>query len=144
MKTIKRIFSAFCLIAVTGCMATRVNLRDSGDVQVKFNVPNDISISAVPYESEGNLIVLGTVSRSPISVVDVNGHVDIKIINPEGELVSEWQVHLKRLPAIRHKTNPGSFSFSIPGVPPRGSIVDVKYDNTSHEHSEKSVVYKKG
>lgn len=143
MKLMKIVISTLHLIALTGCVATRVNLKDSGDVQVNFDVPKDVSISAVPYESEGNFIVLGKVSRSPISVVDVKGHVDIRIVNPDGELVSEWQVHLRRLPSIRHRSNPGAFSFSIPGVPPRGSIINVKYDNQVHEHSNESAIYKK-
>ncbi len=142
MKLKLTLLMTLYIAALSGCMATRVDLRETGALQVKLDVPEGVSLSAVPYESEGELIVLGQVSRSPLSAVNVNGHVDIKIINPRGEMVAEWQVHLKRLPAGRHLSHPGSFSFSIPGVPPHGSIVEVKYDNRSHDHSENSSSYK--
>ena len=117
-----------------GCLPARINLRDNGALQVKYDVPDGVSISAVPYESEGNFRLLGTVSRSPISAVSVKGHVDVKIVSPEEELIAEYQIRLKELPTIRHGSHAGSFSFSCPGLPPKGSRIEIVYNPLNHDH----------
>jgi hypothetical protein len=117
---------------IAGCTGKRVDLVESKAITLVQRSPENLAMSTSIFNDDGNLVILGSVSRGPLSKQLIPGHVDILITDSNGEELSSIQAHFRKLPSRRHGANPVAFRAELPGTPPLGSQIVIKYDIVDH------------
>jgi len=126
------LFITFAL-STSGCIANRVNLLETKAIQLNEVVPPELKIRTSVFEDDGNLVILGQLARGPLDVRHIPGHVDVAVLTAGGEELASINAQFRSLRTWRHGPNPVAFKAELPGVPPLGSTVQVKYHVSQHE-----------
>lgn len=116
------------MIAVSGCAGNRVNLVDKGVVSIE-RMPSKIRgvyfHDVQVYKKGDDLVVSGSVKRRYTSVAGGSGHVDVAIINPDGNVVKYVSTAYSPK-VISKRSHSGSyFEVRLPVVPQDGTTVRV-------------------
>ena len=135
MKLVNLILAApvMSLLFLSGCIHNRVNLKESEAIVLKVNAPQDLNLSTDVFGDDGNLVVLGRVSRGALDLRKIPGHIDIVVSNPTGEVTSTVKATFRDLPSWRHGPSPVAFRAEFPGLPPEHSVVEVTYHTNKHD-----------
>lgn len=135
MKLVNLLLAApvMSLLFLSGCIRNRVNLEDSEAIVLKVNGPKEINLTTDVFGDDGNLVVIGRVSRGALDVRKIPGHIDIVISNPTGEVTSTVKAKFGDLPGWRHGPSPVAFRAEFPGLPPEHSVVEVTYHTDKHD-----------
>lgn len=120
------------VLATSSCMSNRVNLLETKALVLREVAPTELKISTSVYEDDGNLVILGRLRRNTLNVRSIPGHVDIEVLTAQGEELATIKAQFSSLPSWRRGPNPVAFRAELPGVPPLGSTVQVKYDVNKH------------
>jgi hypothetical protein len=119
-------------LAASSCIENRVDLLRTKTITLNEVVPPEIKISTSIYEDKGNLVVLGRLGRGSLDSRNIPGHIDIVVLTTEGEELAVIKAQFRSLPTWRHGPNPVAFRVELPGIPPLGSTVQVKYHVSQH------------
>ena len=130
MKNI--ILLGFIVATLSSCITNRVNLLKANEVVLNEVVPPELKISTSVYNDDGNLVILGRVSRGSLDIRRIPGHVDVEIFSPAKEELASIKASFRALPTWRHGPSPVAFRVELPGTPPVGSIVNVIYHREQH------------
>ena len=120
------------LIVLSGCVSNRVNLLDERAVTLKESVPDELHMNTSVYEDDGNLVVLGRLHRGSLDRRRIPGHIDIDILSSTGEEFANIKASFTSLRSWRRGSNPVAFRAELPGIPPVGSTVHVRYHAVQH------------
>lgn len=120
-------------LSTSSCITNRVDLLETNGITLSEDVPPELKISTSIYQDDGNLVVLGRLSRGSLDLRRIPGHIDIQVLTATGEEVADVKAQFRSLPTWRHGPSPVAFRFELPGVPPLGSRVLVKYHVSQHE-----------
>jgi hypothetical protein len=115
-----------------GCTTNRINYINEASVLFERALSEDVHISEVyAYENGDELIVRGTVKRSPQYCCDpARGHVDIAVLGSDG-LVLDMISTLyspRNIPKVRSRSS--HFTVQLPYTLPDGVTVRVAYHNS--------------
>lgn len=124
---------AVSLLFLSGCIHNRVNLEDSEAIVLKVNGPKEINLTTDVFGDDGNLVVIGRVSRGALDLRKIPGHIDIVISNSSGDVLSTVKARFRDLPTWRHGPSPVAFRAEFPGLPPEHSVVEVTYHTERHD-----------
>lgn len=135
MKLVNLLLAApvMSLLILSGCIHNRVNLKESEAIVLKVNAPQDLNLSTDVFGDDGNLVVIGRVSRGALDVRKIPGHIDIVISNSSGDVLSTVKARFRDLPTWRHGPSPVAFRTEFPGLPPENSVVEVTYHTERHD-----------
>lgn len=125
--------TSLSLLFFLGCVQHRVDLKATEAIELKVTAPKDLNLRTSVFGDDGNLVVLGRVSRGALDRRQIPGHIDVVISSPQGEVVSTLKATFRDLPTWRHGPSPVAFRAEFPGLPPEGSLVQVTYHTESHE-----------
>ncbi len=120
------------ILIVTGCVGKRIDLVESESITLDQRSPANLKMSTSVYNDDGNLVILGRISRDSLNQQLIPGHIDVLITDSNGAELSIIQARFRKLPTWRHGPNPVAFRVELPGTPPHGSKVIVKYDTEVH------------
>ena len=120
------------LLIVTGCVGKRIDLVESKSITLDQRSPANLKMNTSVYNDDGNLVILGRIDRGSLNRQLIPGHVDVLITDSNGAELSIIQARFRKLPTWRHGPNPVAFRVELPGTPPLGSKVLVKYDTEVH------------
>ncbi|MBW1862595.1 MAG: hypothetical protein JRJ02_09515 [Deltaproteobacteria bacterium] len=138
MKPIKVLPVLITLLAgmgVLGCTSGRSNLALSDTVYIERVPSSNRSILGVQvYAEDHQLVINGRVKRRNASFVNGEGHIDIAVVGPEGDILE--QASTKYVPRIipnrKMRGMRGSyFEVRLPDIPPTGSTVRIAYHRTA-------------
>lgn len=119
-------------LTLSSCITNRVNLMDRKAITLQEIVPPELKIDTSVYEDDGNLIILGRLRRGSLDKRRIPGHIDIEVLAPSNEELANIKATFRSLPTWRHGPTPVAFRVEMPGVPPMGSTVQVKYHLNQH------------
>lgn len=130
---IRNIYSFFTLflvigmtISISGCSTLGYKLAQDDAIKIETLKQSNIVevLSASVYEKNNKLAVFGSIRRIPGSHGRAKGHVNIKVIDPVGKILSEKTVFPR--PRYAH-SNASTFRFSayLDMAPPAGSVIQV-------------------
>ena len=138
MKMIKVLPILIILLAgmgFMGCASGRSNLIESGIVYIERIPSGNRSILGVQAFAENDqLVINGRVKRHSSSFVDGEGHIDIAVVGPEGDILEQVSTQYvpRIIPTRKMRGVRGSyFGVSLPDVPPAGSTVRIAYHRTA-------------
>jgi hypothetical protein len=114
-------------IVLSGCLGPRIDIGPAKRITIKTEAREPYAISASAYEQNGDLVLIGRVREAPYYYMNGRGHVDIKVVDPQGNTFSS----LAPLRSIMSR--PGSFRTTIPVVMPAGSTVIIEYKPEPHQ-----------
>ena len=120
------------ILVTSGCITNRIDLLETKAIALQEIVPPELKVSTSVYEDDGNLVILGRLSRGPLDRRLIPGHVDIEVLTVNGEELANIKAQFRSLRTWRHGPNPVVFKAELPGVPPVGSTVQVKYHVNKH------------
>lgn len=121
------------LLIVTGCVGKRIDLVESKSITLDQRSPANLKMNTSVYNDDGNLVILGRIDRGSLDQQRILGHIDILIIDSQGDELSSIQARFQKLPTWRHGPNPVAFRAELPGTPPAGARIIVKYDTETHK-----------
>lgn len=141
-------YSVLVTIPFIGCAGARTDLVRSGyltlEPQLTKALPNVPNI----YEEDGSLVVDGQLDDSAATQ---GGHVDVKVVAPDGVIVYDAQVNYRRhvtgaaaTPGRRARlaqnrvSDHYHYSVRFPGLPPEGAVVRVVFDPQPHNKTWQS------
>ena len=134
MKVIKVLPILIILLAgigFMGCALDRLNLAESGIVQIERMPSSNKSILGVKaFADNDQLVINGRVKRHSASFVDGGGHIDIAVVGPEGAILEQLSTRYvpRIIPRWKMRGMRGSyFEVRLPDVPPAGSTVRIAY-----------------
>ena len=129
----KKIILFISLVLVTsGCTANRIDLIETKAIVLNEVVPPELKINTSVYEDDGNLVILGRLSRGSLDIRQIPGHIDIEVLSADKVELANIKATFRSLPTWRHGPNPVAFKAELPGVPPVGATVQVKYHVSQH------------
>ena len=120
------------VLATSSCMSNRVNLLETKAIVLNEVVPTELKISTSVYEDDGNLVILGRLDRNALDIRSIPGHVDIEVLTAQGEQLATIKAQFHSLRSWRRGPSPVAFRAELPGIPPLGSTVQVKYHVNKH------------
>lgn len=120
------------ILATSGCITNRIDLLETKAISLNEVVPLELKITTSVYEDDGNLVILGRLSRGSLDLRFIPGHVDIELLTVNGEELANIKAQFRSVRTWRHGPNPVVFKAELPGVPPVGSTVKVKYHVSKH------------
>lgn len=123
----------FVLLMLAGCIGHRVNLLEHDFITLKENVPTELRVNTDVFADDGNLVVLGRMSRSPLDKTPIFGHIDIVVLSASGEELATVIATFKNVRTWRHGPHPVAFRAEFPGTPPERSVVEVTYHTEKHK-----------
>ncbi len=133
----------FSGIVLSGCSFSNINLKDNGNYTIeRVNSSDRISIrSAKVYQEDGNTVVSGKVKLNKNLPQPAQGHVDIVVISPDGNVLDTASVLYnphKRTRRMQLRANKGSsFSARFPGKLKNGSTIRLIPHNSIKENADK-------
>lgn len=140
MRTKMRLFLGVFALLVTGLVgvasaSNRVDLIKNDTIKIEAVLNQGHQITRVFVYNENNkLVITGRIDRKHSAFLG-NGHVDIAIVSPEGETLS--QVSTYYIPRhIRKNPSRGSrFEVRLPSIPKKGSTIRIVYHKASKSAS---------
>lgn len=117
---------------VSGCVGHRINLLEGGSIRLHEKVPADLSVQTDVFSDDGNLVVVGRMSRGPLDLTPIFGHIDIVVVSSSGEELSSVKADFRKLPTWRRGPHPLAFKAEFPGVPPEHSVIEITYHKEKH------------
>jgi hypothetical protein len=115
------------LLMVIGCVSTGVDLVEQYDVKVEYvpsqyAYPHGVSVR----QEEKMLIISGELQERPSRVGFVPGHVDIKVISLDGDVLQQGYTTFHRVGS--RKSGKFEFSIQFPGTISQVSKIRVGHD----------------
>jgi hypothetical protein len=118
---------------LSGCASNRGNLVDKGALSIELVTSGRVYFSRVyVYQEDRSIMVTGRV-KSRFHSRFIRGHVDLTVVNPEGEILEKISTsHTPTVfPRRRGRRHLGvHFNVLLPIVPPFGSKVRLAYHDT--------------
>ena len=132
---------AVVLIALSGCASSRTNLVKNGMVSVE-RLPskgNAHIFKVYVYQEGDELVVSGRVTRRFKYLLSSQGHVDIAILSPKGEVIGKASTSY--IPRIvrregQHRASYFTARFSV--IPPKASTVRLSYHAQRYSAAKKT------
>jgi len=130
MKNMKwlNVILGIIVITASGCAGSRVNLVEKGGVSIERMTSKVRGLyfhNVHAYKESDGLVVSGNVKRRYTSVPGGSGHVDVAIINPEGEAVKHVGTNYSPR-VVSKRSHPGArFEVRLPVIPQEGDTVRV-------------------
>ena len=119
----------FVALVVSGCVSgERVNLVSNGTVTLERVPTKGLYVSSAEVFQKGeDVIVSGRVTCRNRNQSSVMGHIDITLLSSDGKVIKQtYSSHApKRIPNTRNMS--ASFTKSLGVMPPKNSIIRVKY-----------------
>ena len=116
-----------CSAFTAGCSANRVNLVDSGQVDLKVQETKPLTADRVRgVQADDHVRVSGEVYNTLSRAYWPQGHVDIRVAGPDQSLSAERVVGLRVRRTTRHVLK-GYFSARFEQKLPAGSTVEVTH-----------------
>lgn len=128
----KIILLGFIMTTLSSCITNRVNLLKTNEIVLNEVVPPELKVSTSVYNDDGNLVILGRLSRGSLDIRRIPGHVDVDIVSPTKEELANIKASFRSLPTWRHGPSPVAFRVELPGSPPIGSTINVIYHREQH------------
>lgn len=126
MKTMKGTLMLLLLFLAAGCAAPRP-APPSGDVNVEIRPTPFVTVSQVRVErKDGGLRVRGGLRRTAWAL-RFPGHVDVRLVAPDGTTLAEKHVPVPGLNSRRRGVEDVPFTASVEGPVPAGATVIVFY-----------------
>lgn len=126
------LFATLCGLAViiaSGCATTRTDLVADGAVSLELAPTEKIYVArAHAYRQDSELIVSGKVRRYRSEGIG-GGDVKVVVTSPDGTVISESIAPYFPRIIPREGARESTFIARIPDVPPRGSVISVRYYN---------------
>lgn len=133
MNRMMLIFICLGALLQVGCVGHRVDVLKEGVIQLHESIPPGLSVNTDVFADEGNLVVIGRMSRGPLDLRPIFGHIDITVTTPTGDEIATVKASFRKLPTWRHGPHPMAFRAEFPGVPPPNSLVEVTYHAERHD-----------
>lgn len=143
MRSISITVAIALTVPLLGCAANRTNLVRAGYVTLAPQLTKPLSHAPSVYDEEGSLVIDGELDDNAGMQA---GHIDVKVVAPDGVVVYDAQVNYRRHVS---KTTPAPgrrarlyrqrardhyhYAVRFPGLPPEGSVVHVVFDPRPHE-----------
>lgn len=131
------------LACLGGCASNRTDLVKSGYLSLQPTLTASLAHAPEVFERDGALVVEGLLDSSETTK---GGHVDVRVVAPDGTVAYNASVTFRR-PAAMTRTGPrgsysgprsradshATYSVRFPGLPPAGSAVLVRFDAQPHQ-----------
>ena len=133
-----------CILAfaVTACASSRMNLTDTGAVDVKIDDGPGSPVKDVTVYSdadEGETMIRGKVYGSSVPFYRTYGkHVHVTVISPDGQVIAKDDPRLIWRTGSKFRTATGHFTVRLPKPVPNGTVVDVVFHDTLHSNASVS------
>lgn len=127
--------SAFCAVAVTGCMSSAPDLARSGQVRVTAEPSRQFAFpwTSVRQES-GEVVISGVIARRTLPTSAVRGHVDLEVTGPYGQQLGELTASYGQWPMRGPRQT--HYTARFKGSLPEGSIIRLKHRLGTHSDDE--------
>lgn len=133
--------------AVLGGCASGNDLIAAGRVAVEPHIDQALRRPPEVFEDKGDLVITGRLERG--LPTDLRGHIDVRVVAPDGTTVYDAQVNYKAATTSTHEwSGPryavfrrarthryGScpvYAIRFPGLPPEGSVVKIRHEPGLH------------
>jgi hypothetical protein len=131
-----------CIFAFTvaSCASSRVNLTDTGAVDVKID---DGPRSPVKYvdvylDTDDETVIRGKLYGTGVPFYSRYGkHVHVTVILPDGQVIAEESPRMFWRTRSKFRSATGSFTVRLPEPVPTGTVVDVVYHDAFHRASHR-------
>lgn len=147
-KFSSKIIFLFMIFPIFSCSPSKFHNNQEQDLMIKVQASRGYMISPVAlYNENESLLLEGNVNN--INQIDeiVRGHVDITMIASENKIsvmtadlqnISTKNISIKPSTFLirEHRLKKSFFSCNLPSALPRGSVIQVVYDQTDHQHKK--------
>ena len=132
-----------CIFAftVTSCASSRIDLTDTGAVDVKIDDGLRSPLEHVyVYFDPGNdeTVIRGKLYGAGRPFFPLfNKHVHVTVVSPDGQVIAEERPHLiwqMRSTRAQFRSATGRFTIRLPELVPTGTVVDVVYHDAFHRN----------
>ncbi len=140
MKLLKLISTVTLIIAsafiLPACTVKPTHPSAPGSLTMKISPATDVHIVKASARQDGeNVVVDGQIKRKKIGGRGiVKGHVDIYIIDKEGETIRKVITDISPRIVPKFSGMKSTFLIKIPFIAPQGSIVTVMFHNGYHDN----------
>jgi len=117
-------------VLLAGSCASHVTIPPSSAVSLVVESCQHISLSARLFDVQGDLHVHGTV-RPRVRFSAAPAYVDVKVRNAGGEVWAQTSAYYRLPHRPRIGPGPAFMSLTLEGLPPPGSIVEVRHHHAS-------------
>lgn len=142
MKSSPIAMAIVLMVPLGGCALNRTDLVRSGYLTLEPQLTKPLLRVPAVLEEDGSLVIDGQIDASAITR---GGHVDIKVVAPDGVVVYDAQVNCRehvsstapsvgRRARLQRQRARDHYHYSVrfPGLPPEGSSVRVVFDPLPH------------
>lgn len=143
-----KIIIVFIVFLAMGCSSSKFYSNDGQNVRIEVQSSKGYVISPIALYKKNEIFLLeGNVNNANQIDDDVRGHVDIAMITPGNE-ISVATANLKNISVVskaiktsslyirERKLRKSFFSYNLSSTLPRGSVIQIKYDPSEHQHKE--------
>ncbi len=115
------------LLVMTGCVSTGNDLTEQSDVNVEYVHSQYAHIHGVAVRQEEKMLIIsGELRERSPRVGYVPGHVDIKVISLDGDVLQQGYTTYRRVG--RRESGKFEFSIQFPGTISQASKIRVGHD----------------
>lgn len=139
MRKLAAALVCFFAFAVASCASNRINLTDTGAVDVKID---DGPRSPVKYvdvyldTDDDETVIRGNVYGTGTPFYPRYGkHVHVTVISPDGQVIAEEQPRVIWRTRSKFRSATGRFTVRLPELVPTGTVVDVVYHDAFHRNA---------
>lgn len=129
----------FTALVLSGCSGSRISLADKGLVSVeKQHSPAVRILWTDVYQQNGHIYVYGVLEQTGRGTASIRTHVDIQVLNPDGDSAYETITEDVLLPRIRAGKGPHwrRFIAQLPEKLSEGSKVLMMVHTGRHEQTK--------
>ncbi len=123
-------------IIISGCVANRVNLVDSGVLSLEQHRTGKVYIAwSGAYEQDDGFVITGVLRRRDRVGMAIRTHVDVTVLSPDGTILDEARssdVYVARRITGRSYLSFERFKVRFPNIPAVGSSVRVVSHSGRH------------
>ena len=125
------LFLTYLLIGLSGCMSIKLNSVDGLNLYIERIKSNRLTFRNVRVIQSGDgVVVAGNIKRRKNSVGTSGGHIDMALLNNEGEVIQKVSTFYTPRRFSRRSLFTPSFKVRFSGMPIEASVVRVAYHNS--------------
>lgn len=136
MRKLAAALACISAFTVASCASSRINLTDTGAVDVKID---DGPRSPVKYvdvyldTDDDETVIRGKIYGTRVPYFVTYGkHVHVTVISPDGQIIAEEQPRLIWRTSSKFRSATSHFTVRVPNPVPTGTVVDVVYHDAFH------------
>jgi len=139
LKSVAVIVLGLLTVVISGCATDRVNLVDTGVLNLEQHTTGKVYIAWSDACEDGDgFVVTGVLKRRDTVGLPIKTHVDITIESPDGTIIDKSRssdVHVPRR-IIGRGQSLQRFRVRFPTIPAEGSKVSIVTHSGSHNNTE--------